>query len=379
MPITKSDYLKRIDEAKKRMEKEGIDLMLIYGDGWRDGNFRYFIGVAPFRAMKTVYEVPYGPFGMLAIPLKDEPVYFCCDMFVDCVKQEIEPVEKEPWIKVEGWSRMLNILKGMKDKGMNSIALANMDIIPYPIYMAVKDALGELKSTDIPVLMRWIKDEKEIKLMEKAAAIADMTYQDVVDYILKPGKTEIDISREIIISALSHGADEVNSDILVSSGPYEECRLGKSRDVPIKKGTLLQFHMTPRYQGYCSDIDRAIGFGKLSKEQVELLEVAKEAHLTGEKVMRPGIKGSEILNAAISVNKELVGTAPALVYGHGIGLQFEEVGFIDDWTMEPGMTFTFAAGTYKKGVGAVRIEDVCTITNSGGRCLSRFDMDAITG
>jgi Xaa-Pro aminopeptidase len=374
MPITKEDYLRRIGFAKKKMENDGVDLMIIYGDSWRDGNFRYFTGISPFAAMHTDYSTSYGPYALLAIPMTGEPIYFVADAFLDSVKMEIEPIENEPWLKIKPWSKLLKDLEEVKVKDrLNRIALVGQEIIPNPIYSSLKNVLGEINITNIPDLLRIIKDEKEIKLLERAGEITDMVYEDIVEAMLKPGKTEAEIAREIIASAIMYGAEQVDSDILVMSGPYEITRLGRARDVPIRRGTLLEFHLTPRYQGYCCDSDRGIGFGRIAKEQEELLEVAEDAHEAAMKTMRPGIKGSEVLKAANAVNENLVGTAPALVYGHGIGLQFEEIGFIDNWILEPGMTFTLAVGTYKKDVGAVRVEDVCTVTKMGGRSLTNFE------
>ncbi|MGD0330633.1 MAG: Xaa-Pro peptidase family protein [Nitrososphaeria archaeon] len=379
MSISKDDYLRRIEEAKRRMKKDGIDFLIIYGDSWRDGNFRYFAGLSPFAALNTDYEAPYGPFSLLTIPIDGEPIYFVPDGFVDSITLEVEPIEDQPWIRLEPWSKSLSTLKGLKEKkGLKRIAFTGKDIVPYPIYTSIKEAMGEMIDSRIPDSMRIIKDEKEVKLLEKAGAIADRVYEDITETILKPGKMESEIAREIIVSAISYGADQVNSDILVMGGKYEETMLGKARDVPIRKGTMLEFHVTPRYQGYCCDLDRGIGFGKIPNEQRELLEVAKEAHEAAMKVMKPGVKGSEILKAAKSVNEELVGALPSLLYGHGIGIQFEENGFINEWMMEPGMTFTLAVGTGKKGVGAVRVEDVCTITKTGGRSLTNFDRACIT-
>jgi Xaa-Pro aminopeptidase len=378
MSMSKEDYLRRIGEAKRRMKKDGIDCLIIYGDSWRDGNLRYFAGLSPFAALNTDYAAPYGPFTLLTIPIDGEPIYFVPNGFLDSITMEVEPIEDQPWIRLEPWSKSLGIIKELKQKeGLKRIAFTGKEIIPYPIYTSIREAIGEMIDSRIPDSMRIIKDEKEVKLLEKAGAIADMVYEDIIETILKPGKMESEIAREIIAYAVSYGADQVNSDILVMGGKYEETMLGKARDVPIRKDTMLEFHVTPRYQGYCCDSDRGIGFGNITNEQRELLEVAKEAHEAAMKVMKPGVKGSDILKAAKSVNEELVGALPALLYGHGIGLQFEEIGFIDEWMMEPGMTFTLAVGTGKKGVGAVRVEDVCTITKTGGRSLTNFDRACI--
>jgi hypothetical protein len=116
MPITKEDYLRRIGFAKKKMENDGVDLMIIYGDSWRDGNFRYFTGISPFAAMHTDYSTSYGPYALLAIPMTGEPIYFVADAFLDSVKMEIEPIENEPWLKIKPWSKLLKDLEEVKVK-----------------------------------------------------------------------------------------------------------------------------------------------------------------------------------------------------------------------------------------------------------------------
>jgi Xaa-Pro aminopeptidase len=372
MLITKEDYLKRIEEAKRRMEKDDIDLLLIYGDAWRDANFRYFVGCTPFSAKYTSYEIPYGPFALLAIPINDSPIYFVVDVFVECVKEELKSLDEELWVEVLPWSEAVSKTRRLKEKlRLNKIGFTNKDIVPYPVFTVFRSALGDMKQTYIPESMRLIKSEKEIKLMEKAANIADMAYGELGN-ILKTGKTEREVAQEITSFMISEGAEQVESDTLIMSGPYIETKVGKARNVPIKRGELLLLHITPRYEGYCCDCDRGLGFGKITREQEELLEIVKEACERGIKAIRPTIKGSDVLNAAKSVD-ERIGIVPGLVYGHGIGLQFEEIGFIDDWIFEPGMTFTFAAGAYVKDVGAVRVEDVCVVTKTGGKSLNSFE------
>lgn len=372
MYITKEDYLKRIEEAKKRMEKEDVNLLLIYGDAWRSANFRYFLGCAPFAARYTSYEMPYGPFALLAIATKDAPLYFVADAFVKGVKEELKSISEELWVDVLPWSQVISKTRELKEKlGLNKIALADQDIIPHPVYTAFKNALGDIKQSSIPESMRLIKSEKEVKLMEKAASIADMAYDELKN-ILRTGKTEREVAKELTSFMISKGAEQVESENLIMSGQYVETMVGKARDVPIKKGQLLLLHITPRYEGYCCDCDRGIGFGKITKEQKELLEITKEASERGIEAIKPGIKGSDALNEARLVD-ERIGNVPGLLYGHGIGLQFEEIGFIDEWILEPGMTFTFATGAYVKGVGSVRVEDVCVVTKTGGKSLNNFE------
>ncbi len=64
--------------------------------------------------------------------------------------------------------------------------------------------------------------------------------------------------------------------------------------------------------------------------------------------------------------------------GHGIGMDVHERPFIsteDETPLEPGMTFTDEPSIIIPGRFSVRIEDIVTVTHSGGRRLNNTSHD----
>ncbi|HEY7280421.1 MAG TPA: M24 family metallopeptidase, partial [Actinomycetota bacterium] len=67
--------------------------------------------------------------------------------------------------------------------------------------------------------------------------------------------------------------------------------------------------------------------------------------------------------------------------GHGIGLEVHEHPYIvagNRSPLEPGMCFSIEPGIYLDGRYGVRIEDIVTVTKTGGQRLNRASRDLET-
>jgi len=231
-----------------------------------------------------------------------------------------------------------------------------------------------MKDTEILEMQRRIKSEKEIRLMEVASNINDRICEELVRGIIRKGITEKQIERKIAELGYSMDAEYVDVSFMQSEA------WGHSRDRTLDDGSLLTLHAIIQYEGYSSDNDRVFGFGNITKEEAELGAITKQAFKNALHAMKPGVRGSEIFEVAKNTHKfiadaEEVGEE---THGHGIGLEGEELGSIDDWIFKKGMAFCLATTAYNKEIGSEWVtEDVFVVTENGAKCLTKFDIDYI--
>ena len=105
-----------------------------------------------------------------------------------------------------------------------------------------------------------------------------------------------------------------------------------------------------------------------------MFEIVRTAQQTAFETVRPGVTCQDIDRAAREVITE-AGYGEAFIHrtGHGIGLTTHEPPYIvegEKHDLEPGMCFSIEPGIYLAGRFGVRIEDIVTVTDSGGRRLN---------
>ncbi len=120
-----------------------------------------------------------------------------------------------------------------------------------------------------------------------------------------------------------------------------------------------------RYKGYCSDISESFWFGekkgKKYEEYKKEFEKVKNTLKQIEKMIRPGLKASEIWEETeknIKIDHAI---------GHGIGLREHDfpnaIGKESKWLLKEGMVLAIEPGSYKKF--GIRIERNYLITKNG--------------
>jgi Xaa-Pro aminopeptidase len=95
--------------------------------------------------------------------------------------------------------------------------------------------------------------------------------------------------------------------------------------------------------------------------------------------VKPGVTGREIDKVAREVI-ERAGYGERFIHrtGHGIGLETHEPPYIspeNEQPLEPGMCFSIEPGIYLEDRFGVRIEDIVTVTETGGQRLNRASRD----
>ena len=224
---------------------------------------------------------------------------------------------------------------------------------------------------------RMIKDEEEIKNIEKACEITDNCFSYLLSYI-KPGMTEKQIADEIE-DYYKQRTEGISFDTIVASGENTSKPHAVPTNRKIQEKDIITIDMGCKVNGYCSDMTRTIFVGEVPEEikpvydlvlknQIQTLEAYKDGAST--RLLTKMVENDFKLN-----NYDLIHSL-----GHGVGLEIHEppyVSYSSDTQLRENMVVTDEPGIYIPGKFGVRIEDTVQITKFGCISLTKSDKNYI--
>jgi Xaa-Pro aminopeptidase len=225
-----------------------------------------------------------------------------------------------------------------------------------------------------------VKDTQEIACIEKAAAISDGVFRDVLKS-LRPGVTELDIAAEISWLNRRGGAESDAFDVIVASGPRGAFPHARPTARKIRKGefVLLDFGSTVR--GYSSDLTRTVALGGAPRRLRVAYRAVLEANESATAAARGGMTARGLDAVARGcIRRHGFGRYFTHSLGHGLGLRVHErprVSALSRDVLETGSVITIEPGIYIPGSGGVRIEDDVLLGEGGCRVLTRSPRELI--
>ncbi len=256
---------------------------------------------------------------------------------------------------------------------------------------AIRDAFPHAMITDGDPLaesLRRIKDDREIDVLRRAAAVADAVMEDVL------GAVAFDVTqrglREYIRAAgRKHGGAGTSfpptAGFVQRGAPLESEPLCHPDDAGLRPGTSIAFDFGFIVDAYCSDFGRSLYFGKAPGHVRDAYRALAEAQQHVIETIEPGVTRLDTLFPEMEKQLDLAGYGWALrarlsdgTLGHQIGLDVHENPWIrpgcDDVAM-PGMVFCLEPKLWHPGVYYLRIEDMILIGETGTETLTRFPRD----
>jgi len=222
--------------------------------------------------------------------------------------------------------------------------------------------------------LRMIKDEEEIKLLEKAFQMAQKAYPQLVKQVCS-GMTEREVAGILEFELRKAGGQGLAFETIVASGLRSSLPHASStaREIESDEFVLIDFGL--KYQGYCSDLTRIHLLPDAQRPAIyQVVQEAQEAALA---LIEPGVLSSQIDAAARGViSQHGFGNYFGHSTGHGLGLEVHElprVSTLRPGEIQQGMAFTIEPGIYLPGQYGVRIEDAVVVTQNGYQLLSNRD------
>jgi Xaa-Pro aminopeptidase len=239
------------------------------------------------------------------------------------------------------------------------------------------DAAFGLASTVLAPL-RAAKDAEEIELLRKAAHAADRVVEQIAAGPLV-GRTEAEVSREVLDRLVKEGHDE-GSFAIVASGPNSASPHHVPGPRVIEAGDPIVLDIGGRLEGYWSDTTRSLWVTgeadiRPSDEFTKLYSVLESAQAAQRAAVRPGLPAAEL----DAVGRDMIaqaGYGENFIHrtGHGTGLDGHEEPYIVSSNSAPlakGNVFSIEPGIYIEGKFGARIEDLVACTDDGADELNQ--------
>jgi Xaa-Pro aminopeptidase len=223
--------------------------------------------------------------------------------------------------------------------------------------------------TNVLPMLRAVKDPAELHRMAAAGAAADAAYEEIVQ-VRFAGRREVDIAADLAELLIRYGHSRVDFT-LVCSGPNGANPHHDAGDRVIEEGDTIVLDFGGLMDGYGSDTTRTVQVGRSPAEVAEVHEIVQRAQQAAFEAVRPGVSCEDIDRTARRVIAE-AGYGDYFIHrtGHGIGVTTHEPPYLVEGERQPlvpGMCFSIEPGIYLPGRFGVRIEDIVTCTEDGGR------------
>jgi Xaa-Pro aminopeptidase len=226
-------------------------------------------------------------------------------------------------------------------------------------------------------MLRRVKDEEEVKLMEHASRIAEQALRRAVDAI-ELGVAESEVAAEILRVIVAAGAQPSFLPI-VAFGEHSAHPHAKPGLRRLTKGDLIKIDLGAKYEGYCSDMTRTFVYGNVSERQKRIYTAVLKAQEASIDAVKEGAKAKDIHMVAYShLKSEGLSAYFNHGLGHGVGLDVHEEPYLNpqsESTLIAGDVVTIEPGVYLPGYGGVRIEDMVLVQRETGRVLTLFTKD----
>ncbi|UFR01632.1 aminopeptidase P family protein [Streptomyces sp. Go40/10] len=233
--------------------------------------------------------------------------------------------------------------------------------------------------TDALPMLRAVKDAAELDLLAAAGAAADATFEEIRK-VPFAGRRESDVGRDLARLLRRFGHSQVDFTI-VGSGPNGANPHHEVGDRVIRRGDMVVLDFGGLMNGYGSDTTRTVHVGEPTEEERRVHDVVRAAQEAGVQAVRPGVACQEVDRAARAVIRD-AGYGEYFIHrtGHGIGVTTHEPPYMiegEEQPLVPGMCFSVEPGIYLPGRFGVRIEDIVTVTEDGGRRLNNTTREMV--
>jgi Xaa-Pro dipeptidase len=202
----------------------------------------------------------------------------------------------------------------LKERGLTLGKIGtSYEILPAAWYITLGKELPGISWVDIHddiLNMRHIRSTEEVEALKISAQLCDAGFEAAAK-LIKPGVTESEVAAEIEYAARKGGAEDHFT--LIGSGRFsfqaDKNSLYLPYDPPAKArklehGDSVVMEITPRYDGYWTQLVRAVNVGEENSDLAVIQKVCVDAIKEGTKGLKTGNTISDVVTVMDQYVKE---------------------------------------------------------------------------
>lgn len=232
----------------------------------------------------------------------------------------------------------------------------------------VGDGVSFLSLDRAPEKLRQVKSPAEVAAIRKACAITSAAFEAILPKI-QEGMTEKDLQIELDFTMLKLGASGNAFDTIIASGENGSLCHAIPGARKLCQGDLITMDFGCKVDGYCSDMTRTVALGQPSDEMRRVYDTVLHAQTVCEEALAPGKLGCDMDKLARDyIDSQGYEGRFGHSLGHSVGIDIHEspnLAMTAQDAMVPGIVITIEPGVYIPGLGGVRIENTCLVTETG--------------
>ncbi|WP_096200849.1 M24 family metallopeptidase [Bacillus sp. FJAT-45350] len=375
------EYRKRINDTKRKMIENGIDVLLISNPS----NMNYLTGYNAWSFY--VHQM------LVVILDEDQPIWIGREMDANSVQKTtwldenhtipypdhfVQTADKHPM------DFIANILTEIGQATRTIGVEMDSHYFTALCYERLKQGLPNASFKNTTTLVNWvrlIKSDQEISYMKKAGKIVEKAMQSAYDTV-DIGVRECDVAASIYHAQISgtsqYGGDYTSIVPMLPTGSNTSCPHLTWTERPYQNGDFLTIEIAGCYQRYHTPMARTVALGESPKQVTDLADVVLEGINETVTAIRPGMAAEEV-EAVWSKTIAKRGHHKDSRLGYSVGLSYppdwgeHTVSFRkgDRTILQPNMTFHLMPGIWYDDYG-VEITESIRITEDGCELLTNF-------
>ena len=368
--FTLDEYQQRLDAMRARMQRKGVDVMLIHSPE----NLYYISG----------YQTPgYYWYQTLLVPLDQEPVFITRSVEHTNVEGLTWVEDSRPYTDNDDFiARTVDTLTAL---GLNHKRIGleyDSWFLPPRDFLRLCALLPSAQIVDCSGLVeqgRMIKSSQEVEYIRQAAKTADAAMEAGIE-ATKAGANENEIAAAVHSAQILAGSEYTALPLFITSGERADLAHGTWYRKTVENNAVMFFELVGCIHRYHASLFRAVYVGDPAEAVVKAAEVGIETLQIAKAFVKPGVTCGDV-HALVQGNiasKLGIEKSPVRA-GYSIGIAFapdwgegEIISFYmdDPRPLEAGMTFHLIPAVKIPIHGVFTTSDTVLITDNGCETLT---------
>jgi len=333
-----AEYKRRYDLVYEMMDDQGLDALLVYGDGTLGNLHQLNVHwIANYLDEQYCYVI---------FPRDGDPTLFVSIPPDAACAMATSPIEDVRGGGI-GVQLAAAVAEGLTERVPNAKRIGTVDNsaaapgLPHAHYLQFADALPAAEFVSAARQyedLRLVPSDEEMEWFRKGAALTDLAWEALVD-AAEPGRSEADLLAVVHSTYMKAGGSYCFA--ILGSTPMAEPLMAYPHGIPnqpalrkVEQGDLVICEMSASYYGYAGQLFCAVAVGEPPEELTEMANFTRELFYDLCKVVKPGNTDAEVKEVAARVKERGLDIEAPFIHAWGTHFGHPVVGF-DSWTPWP--------------------------------------------